>query len=363
MRNEEHVRTAAGQQFASDNWAAVAPEALAALLTANAAGHAPAYGDDPWTQRACDAIRRLFDHDAEVFFVFNGSAANALSLAALCRPYEAVVCTPMAHIAVDECNGAAFFGHGIALLPASDESDAARCAKLTPAALTAAATRRTDMHASRASAVSLTQSTELGCVYTLEELRALSAAARGLGLKVHMDGARFANAVASLGCTPAAMSWQAGVDLLSFGLTKTGAPAGEAVVFFDRALAEGFEWRAKQAGQLASKMRMLSAPWVGLLEGDAWLAHARHANAMARRLATAIEALPGASLLHAPQANGVFAWLPRAAITAVRAQGWQFLEVLPEEGGRGGCRLMCAWDTRPETVDAFAADIAAACVA
>lgn len=347
------------QNFASDNWAGIAPEALAALLQANAAGHAPAYGNDAWTQRACDAIRALFDHDAEVFFVFTGGAANALALAALCRPYEAVVCTPQAHIALDEANAVGFFGGGTGLLPATD----APGAKLTPAALEAAATRRRDVHASRARAVSLTQSTELGCVYTPDELRALTTAAHALDLKVHMDGARLANAVAALGVAPAALTGQAGVDVLSFGMTKNGAPAGEAVVFFDRALAEGFEWRAKQAGQLASKMRLLAAPWVGLLEGDAWLAHARHANAMAARLAAAIERLPGVELLAPREANGVFAWLPRRAIDAVRERGWSFHEVLPERDGRGACRLMCAWDTEAATVDAFAADLAAACAA
>ncbi|WP_428423261.1 threonine aldolase family protein [Methylibium sp.] len=344
-------------QFASDNWAGLAPEALAALLEANGRGHAAAYGDDAWTQRACDAVRRVFDADCEVYFVFNGTAANALSLAALCRPYEAVVCTPLAHIAADECNAVGFMGQGVSLLPGDDGSDAARRAKLTPAALDAAARKRRDLHAPRARAVSLTQATELGTVYAVDELHALTAAARELKLKVHMDGARFANAVASLGCAPADASWRAGVDVLSFGATKNGAPVGEAVVFFDRALADGFEWRAKQAGQLASKMRVLTAPWVGLLEGGAWLAHAGHANAMARRLAAALEALPGARLLHAPQANGVFAELPRPAIEALRARGWRFHEMLPN----GGCRLMCAWDTQPETVDAFAADLAAAC--
>jgi threonine aldolase len=342
------------QNFASDNWAGIAPEALTALLQANAAGHAPAYGNDPWTQRACDAIRALFDHDADVYFVFTGGAANALALAALCQPYEAVVCTPQAHIALDEANAVGFFGGGTALLPATD----APGAKLTPAALEAAATRRRDVHASRARAVSLTQSTELGCVYTVDELQALTTTAHALGLKVHMDGARLANAVAALGVAPATLTWQAGIDVLSFGMTKNGAPAGEAVVFFDRALAEGFEWRAKQAGQLASKMRLLAAPWVGLLEGDAWLVHARHANAMAARLAAAIGRLPGVSLVVPQEANGVFAWLPRRAIDAVRERGWSFHEVLPERDGRGACRLMCAWDTEAATVDAFAADLA-----
>lgn len=347
-----------GQQFASDNWAGIAPEALQALLTANGAGHAPAYGDDAWTARACDAVRRVFERDdAQVFFVFNGSAANALSLAALCKPYDAVVCSSTAHIANDEVNGLAFFGQGISLLaaPATDEG------KLTPALLRSAATQRDDLHFPRARAVSLTQTTELGCVYAVEEIGALTAAARELGLKVHMDGARFSNAVAALGCAPADATWRAGVDVLSFGMTKNGAPAGEAVVFFDAALADGFAWRAKQGGQLASKLRVVAAPWVGMLEDGAWLRHAAHANAMARRLGDAIAGLPGVQPLHPrPQANAVFAWLPRAAVQAVQSRGWRFHEVLPERDGAAGCRLMCAWDTTPETVDALVADLAAA---
>jgi threonine aldolase len=345
--------------FASDNWAAIAPEALAALLEANGAGHAPAYGDDAWTARAADTIRSLFEADCAVFFVFTGGAANALALAAVCRPYEAVVCTPQAHIATDECNATGFFGQGVSLLAAANDDAAARRGKLTPAALRAAATRRGDLHAPRPRAVSLTQATELGTVYRVDELQALGACARELGLAVHMDGARFANAVATLGCTPAEASWRAGVDVLSFGATKNGAPMGEAVVFFDRRLSDGFERRVKQAGQLASKMRLIAAPWVGLLEGGAWLAHARHANAMAARLADAIGGLPGVELLHAPEANGVFARLPRTAIEAVRARGWQFHEVMPG----GVCRLMCAWDTPAQSVDAFAAELSLACAA
>lgn len=349
----------AGAQFASDNWAGLAPEALDALIAANGAGHAPAYGDDGWTARACDAIRALFEAPAaEVFFVFNGTAANALALAALCRPYEAVVCTPHAHVAADECNALGLLGGGVSLLLADDPQDGGR---LTPASLAAAAQRRSDLHAPRARAVTLAQSTELGGVYGLDELRALGAAARELGLAFHMDGARFANAVAALGCSPADASWRAGVDVLCFGGTKNGLAVGEAVIFFDKALADGFAWRAKQAGQLASKMRSITAPWVGLLDGGAWLAHARHANAMAARLAAALAGLPGVRLHAKAEANGVFAWLPRAAIAAMQARGWSFHEFLPAQRGLGCCRFMCAWDTTAERVDAFAADLAAAC--
>lgn len=346
-----------GAQFASDNWAGIAPEALDALLTANAAGHAPAYGDDAWTQRACDAVRRVFERDdAEVFFVFNGSAANGLALAALCKPHDAVVCSSTAHIATDEVNGPAFFTPGLSLLGVAPDVQG----KLTPPAVRGAATQRSDLHFPRARALSLTQTTELGGVYTLAELQALGAEARALGLKLHLDGARFGNAVAALGCTPADASWRAGVDVLSFGMTKGGAPFGEAVVFFDPTLADGFAWRAKQAGQLASKMRLLAASWVGLLEGGAWLRHAAHANAMAARLAQAIGTLPGIELLHPPRANAVFAWLPPAVVSAVRQRGWRFHDAPGLRPTHTRCRLMCAWDTTPQAVDAFAADIAAA---
>lgn len=348
-----------GRQFASDNWAGMAPEALAALIEANGAGHAPAYGDDAWTERACNAVRRVLEApEAEIFFVFNGTAANALALAQLCRPHDAVVCTPHAHVNADECNALGLLGSGVSLLLADDPHDGGR---LTPASLAGAARRRSDLHAPRARAVTLAQSTELGGVYTPDELRALTATARELGLAVHMDGARFANAVAALGCAPADITWRAGIDVLSFGGTKNGLAIGEAVVFFDRALAEGFAWRAKQAGQLASKMRSVTAPWLAMLDGGAWLAHARHANAMAARLSAAVARLHGARLHAEAEANGVFAWLPRAAIAALQARGWRFHEFLPPQHGLGCCRFMCAWDSTPAGVDALAADIAAAC--
>jgi threonine aldolase len=196
----------------------------------------------------------------------------------------------------------------------------------------------------------------MGTLYQSGEIAGIARLAHGHGLKVHMDGARFANAAAALGGSPADITWRAGVDVLCFGGTKNGLPVGEAVVFFDRALSEDFAWRVKQAGQLASKMRFISAPWLGLLENDTWLANAGHANAMALRLHAAIHALPGVQVLHQPQANAVFAQLPSAAATALRAKGWRFYEFI----AGGGCRFMCAWDTTPESVDAFAADIAAA---
>jgi len=340
-------RDSATSQFASDNNAGIAPEAFAALVEANR-GHVVAYGGDDWTRRAADAIRAAFDADAAVYFVFNGTAANSLSLAAICRSTDAVVCHAFAHVNVDECGAPEFFSGGAKLLTVDTPH-----AKLTPAAVTARADTPRDEHASRPRALTLTQATELGTVYTPDEIRVLSGIAHERGMKVHMDGARFANAVASVGCAPAELTWRAGVDVLSLGGTKNGMPFCEAVVFFDQALADEFARRRKQGGQLASKMRFLAAPWLAMLGDSAWLRHASHANAMARRLRDAIAGLPGVSLIAPVEANGVFAHLPRAAIDGLHAKGWRFYVFV----GDTGCRFMCSWDTTPEAVDAFAADI------
>jgi threonine aldolase len=337
-------------QFASDNYAGVCPEAWDTLAAANA-GHAPGYGGDDWTAAAVDAIRATFETDCDVFFVFNGTAANALALAAICRSSDAIVCHALAHINVDECGAPEFFSGGAKLLTADTPH-----AKLTPDVVTALAVTPHDEHSSRPRALALTQATELGTLYSRPELAALCATAHDRGMKVQLDGARFANAVASLRCAPADISWRAGVDALCLGGTKNGLPFGEAIIFFDRALAEEFARRRKQGGQLASKMRFLAAPWVGVLQDGAWLRHAAHANAMAQRLAAAIDGLPGVRLLAPAQANGVFIDLPAPAIDAVRAKGWRFYNFV----GATGVRFMCAWDTTAESVDAFAADIRAA---
>lgn len=340
------------QQFASDNYAGTCPEALQYFLQANASGHETAYGDDRWTQRVCDAIRDLFKTDCEVFFVFNGTAANSLALASLCQSYHAVICHEYAHVETDECGGPEFFSNGSKLLTARGANG-----KLTPAAVEALVTRRGDIHYPKPKVVSLTQATETGTVYAVDEIRAITAVARRRGLKVHMDGARFANAVAALEVHPADITWRAGIDVLCFGGTKNGLPVGESVVFFDKALAQDFAWRVKQAGQLSSKMRFISAPWLGLLENDVWLRNARHANAMARLLHERIRDLPGVEVLFPVEANAVFVELPESVAAALSAKGWRFYHFI----GAGGCRFMCAWDTRAETVEAFAADLAALC--
>jgi threonine aldolase len=334
-------------QLASDNYAGICPEAWSALAEANA-GHAPAYGADPWTAEAVRLVRDLFETDCEVFLVWNGTAANALALSALCRPYGSVLCHEAAHVQTDECGAPEFFSGGLKLAPVAGADG-----KLGPADLEGFVERAGDVHASMPRAISLTQATELGTVYGPDEVRALCEAARARGLRVHVDGARFANAVAALDVHPGDLTWRAGVDVLSLGGTKNGMAAGEAVVFFDRDLAREFEYRRKQGGQLASKKRFLAAPWVGMLRTGAWLAHARHANAMAEALHAAVAGLPGVEVLHPRQANSVFVRFPPGVTPALHARGWRFYEV----SRFGGARLMCAWDTRPEDVRAFAADL------
>ena len=341
------------RHFASDNFAGICPEALVALVEANA-GHAPSYGADTWTAEATRLLREVFETDCEVFFVFNGTAANSLCLASLCAPHESVLCYEHAHIATDECGAPGFFAHGttLTLLPGPN-------GKLTPEIVARAASGRRDVHAQKPRALSLTQSTELGTVYSSEEIGVLSEAARTHGLALHMDGARFANAVAGLGVAPCAITWRVGVEVLSLGGTKNGLPFGEAVIFFNRELARGFEYRRKQGGQLASKMRYVAAPWMGVLRDGAWLRQAAHANAMASMLESGLRGLPGIEIVYPREANAVFAALPRETIAALRAAGWMFYT---DVGPAAAARLMCSWDTTPGDVAAFLRDAGGAAV-
>jgi threonine aldolase len=339
------------QQFASDNNAGMCPQALEALVRANGEGHVPGYGEDRWTIEAKEKIRALFEADCAVFFVFNGTAANALALAQLCRPYHAVITHKISHVEEDEANAAGFFSGGAKTLGVDTP-----LAKLTPDAVEDLAGKELSVHQAKPRAVSLTQATELGTLYTREETAALSEVAHRHGLTLHMDGARFANAVAALECSPADLSWRAGVDILCFGGVKNGLGAGEAMLFFDPALAQEFQWRVKQAGQLNSKMRFVTAPWLALLENDTWLTNARHANAMARRLQEQVAGETGVRLCFPVEANAVFVDLAPTAQERLRGKGWRFYTFL----GERTCRLMCAWDTEPETVDRFAADLLAA---
>ena len=224
-------------QFASDNTAGVCPEAMAAFTQANL-GFAPSYGNDHATQTVCDRLRSVFEHDCDVFFVFNGTAANSLALASLCQSYHSVICSSSAHVITDECGAPEFFSNGSKLLAIATESG-----KITPEAVRALVESRSDIHFPKPRAVTITQPTETGQLYSIAEIEAISATCRDLGLKLHMDGARFANACAALGCTPAEMSWRAGVDVLCFGGTKNGMAVGEAILFFSPELAVDFDYR------------------------------------------------------------------------------------------------------------------------
>lgn len=338
------------QQFASDNYAGICPEAWSAMAEANH-GHVPAYGDDRWTERASDAFRALFATECEVFFSFNGTAANSLALAALCQSYHSVICSASAHVETDECGAPEFFSNGSKLLvSASDDG------KLTPEAVRGLATSRSDIHFPKPRAVTITQPTETGQIYTIAEIKALSAVCRELGLRLHMDGARFANACASLGCTPAEVTWMAGVDVLCFGGTKNGMAVGEAILFFDKALALDFDYRCKQAGQLASKMRFLAAPWVGMLESGAWLTNAAHGNACARLLADRVADIPEVAPLFPVEANAVFLNAPQEVLDELRNRHWRFYTFIG-----GAARFMFAWDADPDRVEALARDLREVC--
>ncbi len=333
-------------QFASDNAAGICPEAWAALDAANA-GPAPAYGDDEWTARACGLLRELFEIDCEVFFVYNGTAANSISLAAMCESYHSIICYQGAHLETDECGGPEFFSNGTKVLLVGGEDG-----KIDLRSVRHTVERRTDIHYPKPRVLSITQATEMGTVYSPGELDAVSETARQLGLRLHMDGARFANAVAALGVSPKEITWKVGVEVLCFGGTKNGMPVGDAIVFFDRALAEDFAYRCKQAGQLHSKMRFIAAPWVGLLEGGAWLEHARHANACAKRLESGLREVEGVEIVAPTEANAVFAQLPSTVLEGLRELGWHFYTFI----GAGGARFMCSWETAEEDVAALLRD-------
>jgi threonine aldolase len=335
------------RHFASDNYAGICPEVLAALVAANHE-HTPAYGADPWTAQATELIRQLFETECAVYFVFNGTAANALALGALCRSHQRVLCYSHSHLICDECGAPGFFAPGLTL-----QGVPAPHGKLSPALVEAAFHVRTDIHHNQAAALSLTQATELGTVYSVDEVRALTQTAQRLGLGVHMDGARLANAIAALGCRPREIV--AGVDVLSLGGTKNGLLAAEALVFFNLDLARHFDYRRKQAGQLASKMRFLAAQWIGALETGAWLRYAAHANTMAARLEDRLRGV--VPLAYPRQANAVFAALPPAVCARLWQGGWKFYN---DVGPDGAARLMCSWDTTPGDVDQLAADIRAA---
>ncbi|WP_437378684.1 threonine aldolase family protein [Inquilinus limosus] len=339
--------------LASDNVAGAAPEILAAIARA-AEGRVPSYGADEFTRRLEQRLSELFERRVAAFPVPTGTAANALALATFTPPYGAVLCHREAHVAVDECGAPEFYTHGAKLILAEGDHG-----KLTPATLAAVfpADWHDDVHRSQPAMLSLSQATEAGTVYSPAEIGALAETARRWGLAVHMDGSRFANALAAQGCSPAELTWKAGVDVLSFGGTKNGCVMAEAVVFFDPDKAADFAFRRKRAGHLLSKMRFVSAQFEAYLADGLWLRLARNANARARQLAEGLLALPGVELVHPVEANEVFVRLPAALAEGLRRQG-----VAAAHWEGEVWRFVTAFDTDSATVEA-ALERARACLA
>ena len=327
--------------FVSDNCYGAAPQILAAIA---AIGQEPdsAYGEDAVTARLRTRFSEIFEREVAVYPVINGTAANALALATLVPPHGAIFCHDEAHIAVDECGAPEFFTHGAKLATLAG----AQC-KIAPEAISQGLKhfQKGFVHHTQPSAVSLTQSTELGTVYTADEIGKIAALTHKHGMKLHMDGARFANALVSVGCTPAQMTWKSGVDVLSFGATKNGALAAEAVIFFNPQDARDFEYRRKKSGHLLSKLRFVSAQLEAYLANDLWLENARRANHLAQRLAQGLTEAGSVEIAHPVSANAVFARMPAALAAKLRAAGASFYDWGVPEEGRILARLMLSFAT------------------
>jgi threonine aldolase len=336
--------------FTSDNTAPVAAPILKEIQAANA-GNAPSYGKDAYTEQLTQMVAEVFGCDVSVYPVASGTAANALALAQVSPSYGAVYCHEFAHIAKDECGAPEFFTGGAQLihLPSTD-------GKIKPNAVVDAIHYATDMglHHVMPACVSLTQATEWGTVYDPSEIEALSKTAKAAGLAMHMDGARFANAVAHLGCSPADLTSKVGIDILSFGATKNGAMCAEAVIIFNRSFDKQFERRRKQGGHLWSKHRFLSAQWIAYLRDDLWLDNARQANGMASRLAEGFRGMPGTEILYPVQANEVFVSLPEPVVLRLENDGFEFYRwpaCRPSQGV--AVRLVTSYVSTAEEVDGF----------
>lgn len=336
-------------EFSSDNVAPICPEAWAALQEANA-HYAPSYGEDRWTARLCDRIREIFETDCDVYVVFTGTAANALSLAQLCQSFQSVICHQHAHIQTDECGAPEFFTGGSKLLLVGGADG-----KIDIGQVEALLTRQNELHSHKPGAISISQATEFGTVYRRDEIAAIADLARTQELFLQMDGARFADAIASLNCAPKAITWEAGVDVLCFGGTKNGAAAGELVIFFDKKISREFDYRAKQAGQLGSKMRFLAAQWLGLLTGDAWLRNAQYANRAARGLASRLRKEAGIESVFSVEVNAVFVSMDERLASGLHARGWRFYKFIEPDV----YRLMCSWATTEAEISSLLADVVA----
>ena len=335
--------------FASDNTAGICPEVWAALESANR-GSCPAYGEDRLTGAVSDRIREIFETDCQVFLVSSGTAANALALAQLCQPFHSVICHRLAHIHTDECGSPEFFSGGSKLVLVDGDAG-----KISLDPVRAVINEQHGVHSHKPRVISLTQATELGTVYSIEDISEISRFAREQKLLVHMDGARFANAVASLNCQPKELTWQAGVDVLCFGGTKNGVAGAELVIFFRPELATDFDYRIKQAGQLGSKMRFLSAQWEGLLTNDVWLQNARRANNFAKTLEAKLAREANLPALFPVQANSVFVRLTSNIAERLSAGGWNFYKFVEPDV----YRFMCSWATTEESIDEFVRQVAA----
>jgi threonine aldolase len=337
--------------FASDNVTGVAPEIMDALARANETVAMMPYGADEITARVETAFAELFQHEVAVFPVATGTAANALSMSVMCPPYGAIYCLEESHANADECGAPEFYTGGAKLVAVPEVEG-----KMTASALDARLAGRgpaDGVHVVQPAAVTITQASEMGTVYSADDLAALGETARKWGLKLHVDGARFANAVAAGNQSPADLTWRAGVDIMSFGATKNGAMAAEAVVVFDPALAETLGFRRKRGAHLFSKMRFLSAQLEAYVKDDLWLRHARHANSLAARMATALDSAPGVELDYPVEANEIFASAPKAVWQKLQAAGFIFYTWGDAE--RPSARFVTAFDTDDQHVDAFAA--------
>ena len=348
-RRAKEARVSVKKNFYSDNVSGAAPEILEAIVAANAGDTAP-YGGDPWTERLQERFAELFETEVDVYAVGTGTAANGLCASVIAAPYGGIYVSEAAHVHGSECGGAEFWSGGNARTVPLPTVDGKIAAADLAQAVDESGARSADVPPR---AISLTQATEVSTVYTPAEVKSLAETAHARRLWVHMDGARFANAVARLGCTPAEASWKAGVDVLSFGATKNGALAAEAVVFFDRTLAETMRYRRRRGGHLFSKMRFLSAQLEAFVAEDLWLRNARHANAMARRVREGLAPIPGVRFRSPTEINFVLVALPQAVWDGLVAEGYSFSRRgAPSEGV---IRIACAFDTRHEDVDALVA--------
>jgi threonine aldolase len=334
-------------EFASDNTAPICPEALAALQEANT-DCAAAYGEDGWTACVCDRIREIFETDCDVYFVFSGTAANALALAQLCQSFRSIICHQNAHIQTDECGAPEFFTGGSKLLLVGGGKG-----KIDIGQTKALLMRQNEVHSHKPGVISIAQASEFGTVYTREEIAAITELARANKLFVHMDGARFANAIASLNCAPRTITWEIGVDVLCFGGTKNGTAAGELVIFFNKQVSREFDYRVKQAGQLGSKMRFLAASWMGLLADGVWLQNARHANRAALQLAQNLQREANIEVVFPVQANAVFTRMDDQLARGLQVRGWRFYKFIEPDV----YRLMCSWATTENNIGDFIRDV------